>query len=64
MKTNHLRNLKPTFAFTLVEMLIVISIIAVLAAMIFPAFAAVKKSMTIKKAKAELRAVVLAIDSY
>lgn len=64
MKTNHSRNFKPMFAFTLVEMLIVISIIAVLAAMIFPAFAAVKKSMTIKKARAELKAVAMAIDSY
>ena len=64
MKTNHSQNRKHTIAFTLVEMLIVISIIAVLAAMLFPAFAAVKKQMTIKKAKAELKAVALLIDTY
>ena len=58
MKINHSQNSKRTLAFTLVEMLIVISIIAVLAAMLFPAFAAVKKNMTIKKAKADRKSVV------
>jgi prepilin-type N-terminal cleavage/methylation domain-containing protein len=51
-------------AFTLIEMLVVISVIAILAAMLFPAFSAIKKKMTIRKVKTELKAVVLAIDSY
>ena len=64
MKTNHSRNPKLATAFTLIEMLVVIAIIAILAAMIFPASAVIKNKMTITKAKAELKAVVLAIDSY
>jgi type II secretory pathway pseudopilin PulG len=45
-------------------MLVVISVIAILAGLLFPAFSAVKKQMTIKKAKAELQQVAFLIDSY
>jgi prepilin-type N-terminal cleavage/methylation domain-containing protein len=51
-------------AFTLIELLVVISIIAILAAMIIPASILVKRSGTIRKAKAEIKQVALAIDSY
>jgi prepilin-type N-terminal cleavage/methylation domain-containing protein len=51
-------------AFTLIELLVVISIIAILAAMIIPASMMVKRSGTIRKAKAEIKQVALAIDSY
>jgi prepilin-type N-terminal cleavage/methylation domain-containing protein len=51
-------------AFTLIELLVVISIIAILAAMIIPASMMVKRSGTIRKAKAEINQVALAIDSY
>lgn len=64
MKTNHNRILKTNSAFTLVEMLVVIAVIAILAGLLFPAFSAVKKQMTIKKAKAELQQVAFWIDSY
>lgn len=51
-------------AFTLIELLVVISIIAILAAMIIPASMMVKRSGTIRKAKAEINQVALAIDAY
>lgn len=51
-------------AFTLIELLVVISIIAILAAMIIPASMMVKRSGMIRKAKAEINQIALAIDSY
>lgn len=45
-------------------MLVVISVIALLAAMLFPVFGKVKEKMTLKKVKAELAQVASAIDSY
>jgi prepilin-type N-terminal cleavage/methylation domain-containing protein len=51
-------------AFTLVELLIVISIIAVLAALIFPAVGFVKKKQLIGKATAELKKLTIAIEGY
>ena len=53
-----------TLAFTLVELIIVIGIIAVLAAMIFPAFSGIKKRNYILKARAELKQLEVAIGSY
>lgn len=50
--------------FTLVELLVVIGIIAVLAAMIFPASQAIKKSSYRRKAKAEIESIATAIESY
>ena len=64
MKTRNLKFASSRRAFTLIELLVVIAIIAVLAAMLFPAGAAIKRSATIKKAKAELKQLALAIDSY
>lgn len=51
-------------AFTLVELIVVIGIIALLAAMIFPAFAGVKKKAAIRKARTELQQLEVAINSY
>jgi prepilin-type N-terminal cleavage/methylation domain-containing protein len=64
MKTNQTQKLKQSFAFTLIEMLVVIAVIAILAGLLFPAFSAIKKQMTIKKAKTELQQVAFWIDSY
>jgi prepilin-type N-terminal cleavage/methylation domain-containing protein len=64
MKTRTAKKTRSRLAFTLVELLIVIAIIAVLAAMLFPAFSAVKKSATLRKVKGEIRRVEAAIDSY
>jgi prepilin-type N-terminal cleavage/methylation domain-containing protein len=50
--------------FTLVEMLVVMGIIAVLAAMIFPITAAVNKRRNLNRAKAELSQVEMAIQNY
>jgi prepilin-type N-terminal cleavage/methylation domain-containing protein len=64
MKTNHPSRTRRPRAFTLIELLVVMAIIATLAAILFPAFAAIKKGATIKKARAEMVKVVMAVDSY
>ena len=53
-----------TSAFTLVELLVVISIIAVLAAFIFPAMGVIQKNKFITRTKAEMGQLAGAIDSY
>ncbi len=64
MKTNLPPAPRRHRAFTLVEMLTVMAVIAVLAAILFPAFGAIKKSGTIKKTRAQLGKVVLSIEAY
>lgn len=51
-------------AFTLVEMLVVIAIIGILAALIFPAFSAVDARAKRNKARGELKQIESAIESY
>jgi len=51
-------------AFTLIELLVVIAIIGVLAALIFPAAAAIKKRAMFTRTQTELDQVVVAIDLY
>lgn len=51
-------------AFTLVELLVVMAVIAVLSALIFPAAGAIKKRATLGKAKAQLKLVAMAIEAY
>jgi len=64
MKTNHPPTNRRLSAFTLVELLVVMAVIATLAAMLFPAFSAIKKKGAIDKATAELKKVAMAIESY
>lgn len=51
-------------AFTLVELLIVIAIIAILAALVFPITKAVNRTKLRSRAKAEMEQIATAIDSY
>lgn len=51
-------------AFTLIELLTVIAIIGVLAALLFPVFSAVKKHALINHADAEMAQLETAIESY
>jgi prepilin-type N-terminal cleavage/methylation domain-containing protein len=64
MKTNHPFLNRRRLAFTLVELLVVMAVIATLAAILFPAFGAIKKKGAIGKANAELKRVAMAIEAY
>jgi prepilin-type N-terminal cleavage/methylation domain-containing protein len=64
MKTNHPHRARRRHAFTLVELLVVMAVIATLAAILFPAFSAFKKNAAKKKARAEMVKVIMAIESY
>jgi prepilin-type N-terminal cleavage/methylation domain-containing protein len=55
---------RPRLAFTLMELLIVISIISILAGLIIPAAIGIKNKSALNKAKSELRRVAEAIDRY
>ena len=52
------------FAFTLIEMLVVIAIIGILAALLFPVIARVKSRAKISQAKTEMATLMLAISQY
>jgi prepilin-type N-terminal cleavage/methylation domain-containing protein len=56
--------LRAPLAFTLVELLVVISIIGVLAALIFPVAGAVKRQQYLKTAAAEMGEIETALDNY
>jgi len=64
MKTANTNSLAHRRAFTLVEMLVVIAVIATLAAMIFPAAHKLKDNATKQKAQTELKLMVSAIQNY
>lgn len=64
MKTLFARRLRSNKAFTLIEVLVVIAVIGIIAALILPAAGGIKASMMRKKAQSELSQVVLAIEAY
>jgi prepilin-type N-terminal cleavage/methylation domain-containing protein len=51
-------------AFTLVELLVVMAVIAALAAILFPVFGNIKKGGALKRTRAQLAKVVMAIEAY
>jgi len=63
LETENLK-LETHSVFTLVELLVVISIIAVLAALLFPVVGAVRKQAMIRTAQAEMAQLETAIDRY
>ena len=64
MKTNHFRYFNPMRAFTLIEMLVVIAVIGILAAMLLPVGAMLKKKAAIKRIQTEISFVDSAIQKY
>src|SRR3981081_2558242 len=51
-------------AFTLIEMLVVISVIAILAALIFPVVATVKKQGILNRTRTEMEQVVTGLETF
>jgi len=52
------------WAFTLVELLVVMAVIATLAAMIFPAAAIIKKNAAIKRVQGQMKLIEVALTAY
>jgi prepilin-type N-terminal cleavage/methylation domain-containing protein len=59
-----LRDRRASRAFSLIELLVVIGVIVILAAMTFPAINAVKRAQAIHRAQAELSLIESAIEAY
>ena len=64
MKTNKPSQLSIPAAFTLVELLVVIAVIAILAAMIIPIAGSIRAKSTISRAQAELKKLETEIEAY
>lgn len=64
MKTQNTSSRRSVWAFTLIELLVVIAVMAVLAAMIFPAIGMIKVKAAIKRVDTQMKAIESAIENY
>jgi prepilin-type N-terminal cleavage/methylation domain-containing protein len=64
MKTNTFSLRRESLAFTLIELIVVMTVIAVLAALIFPVIGGIKKKALITRVQTQMKTIESAIETY